>query len=581
MNFDRTKDVQLVTSNPENVFDAYQLFVKHLRTLESGGKHDKTSDIRTALIRYTLPKFGFQFSSAKKMTQEEVNAGLDFMKNLPLTELTNLQAYQNEVFTSLGGVSSSRTYRMHLQRMITWCQSQLWWQVASNPDSCSKYCPPIRNGRTIRKDGARVTDKKLTSSSPNFCYTLNKSEVTPELQQELDEFYKFQTAVVGGRKRQDAPLRSCSAMAHVKNAQRLLGWLHRYRNIPLADLCLSKLVPFSGLNENGERDDEGIDEVLDFADEFLQWLRDEREGSPNSELKNIESLVAIAKFLYHKLSKTKPRDQVATKRVGYRDIPIIEEFRQLECEIMSRVNTTPPAADESKKFLDWTTYKACVQRLIAECAPRDQKAKKRSEGAIAQSHQMALICLILSVFPDRGRTIRELELGRTLVKRDGKWFIEQNATDFKTGDSFCKNRQKRIVELSELVYPLLEDWLYKWRSVFKPQHSFVFTQLNGKPINERALCSYFQKRMYRLTGKLFTPHMVRDSVVTHFKLSGAPDYVLAALADLMAHSQRTQQRIYDRRTPQQKVAPALEALEMIPTGNLPSPPPLNVKKIVG
>lgn len=205
--------------------------------------------------------------------------------------------------------------------------------------------------------------------------------------------------------------------------------------------------------------------------------------------------------------------------------------------------------------------------------------QKRSDKAIAQSHQIALICLLLSVFPDRGRTIREMEEGKTLIKRDDKWFIEQTAADFKTGNSFCKHGQKRIVELPECIYPLLEIWLYEWRAVFNPHHSFVFTQLNGKPMSDSALSSYFKKRMYRLTGKVFTPHMVRDSVVTHMKLSGASDKVLAALAELLAHSQRTQQRNYDRRTPEQKVAPALEALQSIPTGNLPSPPTLKVKKV--
>ncbi|MEG3906003.1 hypothetical protein QT987_28965 [Microcoleus sp. SVA1B4] len=42
-----------------------------------------------------------------------------------------------------------------------------------------------------------------------------------------------------------------------------------------------------------------------------------------------------------------------------------------------------------------------------------------------------------------------------------------------------------------------------------------------------------------MTGQVFTPHMVRDSIVTHLKLSGAEDTVLTALAELMAHSQKT------------------------------------------
>lgn len=65
--------------------------------------------------------------------------------------------------------------------------------------------------------------------------------------------------------------------------------------------------------------------------------------------------------------------------------------------------------------------------------------------------------------------------------------------------------------------------------------------------------------------------MVRDSIVTYLKLSGAEDRVLAALAELMAHSQQTQAQIYDRRTPSQKVAPALEALQSLSVGILPEP----------
>lgn len=127
------------------------------------------------------------------------------------------------------------------------------------------------------------------------------------------------------------------------------------------------------------------------------------------------------------------------------------------------------------------------------------------------------------------------------------------------------------------MYPLLEEWLSQWREIFNPIHSYVFTQLNGKPLTDNSLYHYFRKRVYRLTGKAFTPHMVRDSIVTHFKLSGASDQVLAALAELMAHSLEMQCKIYDRRTPQQKVAPALEALQSLPTGTLLPPPPLTVK----
>lgn len=567
-----------MNSIPETVYDVYQPYCEYLKSTQIPSKQDITAGIRTALIRYTLSKWGFPLPTRKKLTQEDVNAGLDFMKQVPISELKNAIEYQSEVFISLGVLASAsaRNYRMHLKKMLSWCSSQSWWKIAAKTDA-AKYCPPIRQKRGRVGDHFRVTDKKLTSSCPNYAYGLKEHEISDVLKQEFENFLNFQTAIVGNRKRQDAPLRKRSAIAHVNNSKRLLGWLFRYQDIPLNQLSLKILVPDSCLSENGQRDEEAIDYIMDFVDEHLQWLRETRGASPNTELKVVESLVAVAKYLYHKESKSQSREQVANKRVGYKDIPIIEELRQLECEIMARVNVTPRCADESKKWLDWLTFKACVQRLLEECAPKDKYGKQRSLRAIGQSHQVALICMLLSAFPDRSRTIQQLELGRTLINRDEKWFVEHTAEDFKTGDTYCKNGQKRIVELPITLYPLLSEWLSKWREVFNPNHPYVFTQLNGKPLTDGSLYNYFRKRIYRLTGKAFTPHMVRDSIVTYLKLSGTSDSVLAALAELMAHGQKMQHQIYDRRTPEQKVAPALQALQSLPTGTLPPPPPLTVK----
>lgn len=566
-----------MNSIPVNVFDVYQLYCEYLKLTQIPSKQDRTAGIRTAIVRFMLPKLGLPLAKGKKLTQEEVNAGLDFMKQVSISEMPNVMAYQSEVFVSLGvaGSASARNYRMHLKKMLSWCNSQSWWKIATKTDA-AKYCPPIRQKRGRVGDHFRVTDKKLTSSCPNYAYGLKEHEISDGLKQEFENFLSFQIAIVGNRKRQDAPLRKRSAIAHVNNSKRLLGWSFRYQDIPLNQLSLKILVPTSCLSENGQRDEEAIDKIMDFVDEHLRWLRETRGASPNTELKVVESLVAVAKYLYHKESKSKSREQVANKRVGYKDIPIIEELRQLECEIMARVNVTPRCADESKKWLDWLTFKACVQRLLEECAPRDKYGKQRSLRAIAQSHQVALICMLLSAFPDRSRTIQQLELGRTLINRDEKWFVEHTAEDFKTGDTYCKNGQKRIVELPATLYPLLQEWLSKWREVFNPNHPYVFTQLNGKPLTDGSLYNYFRKRIYRLTGQAFTPHMVRNSIVTYLKLSGTSDSVLAAFAELMAHSQKMQQ-IYDHRISEQKVAPALQALQSLPTGTLPPPPPLTVK----
>lgn len=398
---------------------------------------------------------------------------------------------------------------------------------------------------------------------------LASHEISPKLRDELSRFETFQTSITGSRKRQDKALRQRSAEGHVLSARRQLGALHRLHGIPLDQLELRLLVPHSGLTDAGQRDEDAVDDVVDRLTEHLEWLRQERDTSPNNELKTVEARVAVAKFLYHRLSARQPRQERVGKRVGYRDIPVIEAFRELECEIMERINTAPRRSDESKQWIDWSVFKACVEQLYQECAPRDKKYKRRSDTAIAQSYQVFLIFALLAAFPDRQRTIRELEVGRTLIRMDGYYQIVHSAEDFKTGEAFCKKGGKRIVPLPEELTPLLDEWLNQWRRVFSPQHSFVFTQKNGKPLTASSLYSYFRKRAFRLTGKAFTPHLVRDAIVTHLHLTQAPDAVLDALAQLMAHSRKIQQKIYDRRTSEEKIAPALEALKNTSIGDLP------------
>ncbi|RCJ40571.1 hypothetical protein A6770_37940 [Nostoc minutum NIES-26] len=305
--------MDIIHFNPKTVFDVYQSHCEVLKSQDNNSQHDVTAGIRTALIRYTLPKWGFPLPSRSKLTSEEINAGLEFMKEVPISELKNALSYQQEVFNSLGNVASSRNYRFHLNKMLVWCHDQSWWKnaVKTNAD---KYCPPIRLKRGRVSDKVRVTNKKVTPRNANYSYRLKEEETEPGLQQELDNFFSFQTTIIGSRKRQDATLRPRSAMAHVNNSKRLLGWLHRFKGVPLEELSLKKLVPTSGLTRDGHRDEDAIEEVIDWIDEHLQWLREVREASPNTELKCVESLVAVAKFLYHKESKYQSRVQVGGRR---------------------------------------------------------------------------------------------------------------------------------------------------------------------------------------------------------------------------------------------------------------------------
>jgi hypothetical protein len=400
-----------------------------------------------------------------------------------------------------------------------------------------------------------------------------KHEIRPELQRQMNAMSSFLGDVTGQRYRQNEAKRPRSLKSTMEEVRRHLGYLHRIKGIPLSELSLELLVPHSGIASGGGWDEVALDDLHDAVAEQMRWLREERQASPNCEQSVIKARIDVGKFLYAKLSRMRGRHQQSRKTVSYRDIPVIEELRAMDREVAARIRVTPKVADESKKLIDWPTYRAAVARLEQECGTHYADRKPRKPTDVSKSVQIFLITLIYSVCPDRARTIYELELGRRLLKTDtGQYQIVHHAGDFKTGDSYCQQGESRIIPFPEEFSPYFDAWFETHRQRFNPNHGFVFTQWNGKPVSDNSLYHYFRRRMYRLTGKLFHPHLVRDAAVTYFKGANVPEQVLDSLAHLMAHSREMQSRVYDRRTSQQKVMPAIEALYNAPVGELPPLP---------
>ncbi len=293
----------------------------------------------------------------------------------------------------------------------------------------------------------------------------------------------------------------------------------------------------------------------------------------------LAACIWVAKFLYHDQSKTSIFFGSSSARTTrYRDIPVIEALRQLQTVKSKEAGREPPVADESKKWLDWRDFLMVVEQLRQECNPIGSNGCRRSDRAIAASYQRFLIFAILSGFPDRQRTIRELANGKTLVKRKEFWRVEHKPSDIKV-PAFAENGD-RIVPLPDWIYAELEAWLFgfedadgHWqgwispdgkrqggRAALAPKHNFVFSQKNGKPLTDTSLYSLFRTAAYRLTGQACNPHLIRDMIVTSLMEQGAPEHMMAALAYLMAHSSHTQKKSYDRRSKQKKMQPAMDVL---------------------
>ncbi|KAG2482265.1 hypothetical protein HYH03_018808 [Edaphochlamys debaryana] len=225
------------------------------------------------------------------------------------------------------------------------------------------------------------------------------------------------------------------------------------------------------------------------------------------------------------------------------------------------------AVDAAAKWLDWPTYLAYVRELRAEAAGLRHDGRPRTPADVAMSLQAYLIAAILACVPDRQRTLRELEVGRTLVKdAHGVWSIRHTHADYKTGGTYGE-RPPLVIERG--LYYELEEFIGTWRQHLNPQHSLLFTKRDGSgPLSVGELSRSFSLNAFRLTGKKVNPHMVRDMIVTYARSGHASEHELEALAVYMGHSLAEQRGTYDRRTKAQKVQPAMGLLAKISGGSV-------------
>lgn len=397
-----------------------------------------------------------------------------------------------------------------------------------------------RSQKMARFNNPFSSAEKVSKRTKPERYAISLAEMSPALQAEFAAFHRFCTVRFFGA--QSEPIAEVTAAKYADHLRGMLGYVHRERGVPLDALSFSQLLPSS------ER--EGVSVVFD----YILWLHAARNISVNTEGLVVRSAAAAAKFVYHSKSTVNP----GRGETAYSDLGVVKELRAMSNAAKRQAKVAPRVSDEEKKWLDWPEYLQVCAELRLECAARDPNGRHRKPSAVAWSLQRYLVFSILSCVPDRQRTLRELEVGRTLVRdREGRWVIRHGPQDYKTGRAYG---ERPPLAIAPHIYPELEAYMDKWRACLEPRHNFLFTQRNGEPLNEKSLYKLFWTTAYRLTGKRTNPHLVRDSIVTYLRGGDATERELEALALYMGHSVEMQRGVYDRRTKEQKVEPAVELL---------------------
>ena len=409
--------------------------------------------------------------------------------------------------------------------------------VKTMVSSSGRMASKMRTG--LSAESTRVTSRPV--GLPNYRIPLEKCG--SDLKKQFKALRKFLTVRRLGP--QECILAGVTAEKYEDVLRGALGWLCAEKNLKPSKVTLLDLFP-------------SIDaESANGAFEYVTWLNDERQTSANYELLVTRSCIAAVKFLYGNLSKAQPGEGEAKP---YHDLPVMKELRRMAKDAKARSAKAPSVSDERLKWLEWDEYLTLVQRLKSECTAKNCLGQSRSASAVAWSVQKYLIFGILSCVPDRQRTLRELRVGKTLFKEGDKWVIRHKETDYKTGKDYGV---RPPLVIAPHLYPTLETFIETHRKELNPNHDFLFTRKNGEQFDGQGIYRLFTTTAMRLTGKRTNPHLIRDMVVTHLRGTDASERQLEALAIYMGHSLQMQKSTYDRRSVEQKVAPAVDLLDSL------------------
>ncbi|OQR93613.1 hypothetical protein THRCLA_08398 [Thraustotheca clavata] len=402
----------------------------------------------------------------------------------------------------------------------------------------------IKKTQRAKYEETRIGKKKLEA------YGLTEAETPEALRVELKRFLAHMTTASLGQL--EPPIRMATAQPYIRLVRLALGYARDHTHFELP-LSLKTLIPSA----------EAASAETVF--QYIQWLRLERKASPNYCANMLRALLKLAKYLYGRNSQLDP----TYGDKAFDDIPVIRELRKMHKTTALQSSQSLRAVDEEKKWLAWPDFLAVVEALKAECKETTENGKPRTKYAIATSYQKCVMLGIFSGIPDRQRTLREIEIGRTLHQNgSGQWIITHGPDDYKTGKAYG---ERPPLVIPDHIVPYLNDFLKTWRKELNPvdQHNFLFCNTKGEPATADFIYRTFTRAIYRHTGKKTNPHLLRDSIVTYLRgQSSATEKDLEALAIYMGHSLHMQKSSYDRRTKSQKVAPAISLIQSIKPSNL-------------
>lgn len=526
-----------------SLFDAWLSYEAYVQeTLPQKKAEALLAQTRTALLRYTLPSWGFPLSKGQRLTTQEREQGLRFLKQVRLEQLKDAPDFQEKSFEQLSVAGNSRrNYRWALNSFIDWCKQQPWASGIAWAKE-KRFTPRKREKKEYEADLQTNNDKA------RLPYRLPEAQISASLQQELQSFRDFLT-------KGEPRVSKLTAQRYEQQVLRILGWLHQVQGVPLEDLRLETLVPKTPARDEAS--------TASLVQAYLQWLQDcgpRRSDAPKREtlgshtaIKAIDTWLTVAKFVYLE----------EIEFVGWKNkerIPSFQVLYGLRKNALKSIKAHQHTNDPQENLMSWLEFLELGEVLRDECKlwfPQSTQSKQggttrgalRSLTAIAQSYQRFLCVALLSYIPPQPlRELRQLKISlpsvsslehitsnvhpeESLLYRDGnQWWIKIAAGKHQVGMTSAGRVPVPNLRYDNerYFYQYLEEWLLHYdyrdnqgkilavpglRSCFNPRHDYLFTLKNGQPYSSAAFRMLLKHAVRRVTEKPVAP--LRQIFVTH------------------------------------------------------------------
>lgn len=263
-----------------NLADYYRLYESYIKSkLDEKKAYSEIAKLRTSLLRFLLPGWGFVLKVDGNLSPSETIEGLKFMEQIPIYQAVYALEAQGKVFDQFGDRVSSasrRVYRSALKKMLDWGQSQDWWK---------RSVETVLDGRTPTM---LVPRKRV-----EHWHKLKPKELPSGLSQQLDALSVYMMTL------RQPNLAESSWIRYRRELLGVLGWLYRVKGISLAELSLSNLVPVEAIH-----DIRAAEQVTDLVQEYLEWLQ-ANIGDKKATLRfALQSFSYVAEYIHYEYTKS-------------------------------------------------------------------------------------------------------------------------------------------------------------------------------------------------------------------------------------------------------------------------------------